>query len=278
MIKLKKGTKLFVIVLILMLSVFFSYKFTHLGSILGSKSQALELNEPIEMFNESSVQKKVKVSYLSKDHKLTLKEVNKVIADFNLDTVISMQSNNVHSMVLQGSLMDFNEIIGKLRSLEGLEVERIFKNPNFKFDIDVDEHIQNKIATKIKLKDMMEKSSLPDRVKEFNAQLQKVQTSIDSLRSSKIKQSELKNDFIVNINIAQLRNIGLLNLSIIKSFLFTFLASLFGMFVLFLIFYYFAELFLKMMKLVGIGTSHGTTGYQYNRHKKVKRVYKKDEE
>lgn len=277
MIKLKKATKLFIVILILMLSVFFSYKYTHLSDILGSRNQALELKETIEIFNESPVEKKVKVSYLSKDQKITLREVNKVISDFKLETILSIQDKDIHSLVLQGSLIDFNEIIGILRNLKGLEAERIFKNPNFNFDIDVDEHLQNKMATKIKIKDMMEKSSLPDRVREFNAQLEKVQTSIDSLRSSKRKQSALKNEFILNINIAQLKNTGLSTLTIVRNFLFTFLASLFGMFVLFIIFYYFIELFLRLMKLVGIGTVHSTTGYQYNRHKKVKRVYKKED-
>jgi len=277
MIKLKKGTKLFIVVLILMLSVFFSYKYTHLGDILGSRNQKLELPETVEIFNESSVEKKVKVSYLSKDNKLTLKEVNQIIGEFKMETIISLQDKNIHSLVLQGSLIDFNEIIGKLRNLDGLEAERVFKNPNFKFDINVEEHLQNKIATKVKIKDMMEKSSLPDRVREFNVQLEKVQTSIDSLRSNKKKQAELKNEFILNVNIAQLKNTGLSTLTIVKSFMLTFLASLFGMFILFIIFYYFAELFLKLMKLVGIETVHSTSGYQYNRHKKVKRVYKKDD-
>jgi len=277
MIKLRKGTKLFVVILILMLSVFFSVKFTHLTDILGSNSQLKELEDTGRVFSESPVEKKVKISYLAKDKNITLKDFNSIISDHKLKTLLSLQENEIHSMVLQGSIIDFNEIIGKLRNIEGIESERIFKNPNFNFDIDVDEHLQNKIATKIKLKDMMAKSSLPDRVREFNSQLEKVQTQIDSLRSSKSKQAELKNEFVLNINIIQIRNAGISTLTIVKNFLITFLASLFIMFILFIIFYYFAELFLRLMKLVGIETVHSTTGYQYNRHKKVKRVYKKDD-
>ncbi|MBN1327349.1 MAG: hypothetical protein JW996_05305, partial [Candidatus Cloacimonetes bacterium] len=231
------------------------------------------------IFEKSPNFKKVRFTYISNNLNRLNSEIMALLENKNNRIVFSNSNNDFIVTVYEApeSLFTINRTA--LTSISGFTAEDIITSDTPKYNIDIEAHLENKRITKNKLLDLIEKSSIPDRVEDFTRQLEKIQVEIDSLANQdEIRKRNLEN-YSLLINVIKDQKSSSNVIKAVRIFGLTTVITLIALTICLLVFYLFMTLFLKIMRLVGIKTSRDSSStYHYYSDKpykrKIKRKYK----
>jgi len=286
MIKLRRGTKYFIIFLIFAVSILLGLKRSHLIGNFSQKKIVVNTSRAQEIFSKSPNCKKINMKYNVDDEKEVISKISNILS--NKYSVTKFRNTKNNSLVLVAEFPDslFSEVIPSLRKIKGLTEDNIRTSMGKGLEINVEEHLNNSKLVKEQIKEAIKNTRISaDTRDRLMNQLGKVQTEIDSLSNKYIIQKQNKENDLLFLTVVRNYSDSLLGRSV-KSFVITtiivMLALSIGMF-----FLYFAMVFiLKLMSKLGIRTARDTASgkyynYDYNRgyygnshHKKVKRIYK----
>jgi len=280
MFRIRKEIKIFLILFTILISLFIGIKRSNLDKIFVQVNVTIDQSTANDIFENSFNNNKMKFEYFVED----ISEINTLLYEIGKTkkaiTLYSEIKNNYNLKVFEIPAEISDEILTKLRNIDGLNNENIQKAGLITKNTDLKENLNNNQIAKKRIQNLINGSVSPDRLTSFRRQLDIIQEKIDSLsiqedikkhnaEFSVVMISAVKN---VNGN-ATLRN----SLSI---FLLITIASLILIIIGLIISYYIFVLMYKLMLILGIRTSRsGSSNYNYNYNKKgydrkVKRIYK----
>ncbi len=279
MINMHKHSKYAVIILIFILSILTGLKVSNLIYTLEGP-QPLNGNKQMrEVFDNLKYNRKLVMEYQSKDI-ISLR--SKIMELANLSAAVQINSEaseNSYVVLLEVKNESFKEFYNSLLQMEGFYQEQ-FYNDAPEYDINIEEHISNKELAKMQLQNLLKHSVIPERVDQYNDQLENIQAEIDSLHNMKIQYSKFKNNTLISIESFKNINATKLLLSALKKFGIYTSITLILLVGFFIILFFILDNLLKLMKAVGIKTTgRSSSAYYYSpRKKKIKRKYKDEEE
>ena len=278
MINMHKHSKYAVIILIFILSILTGLKVSNLIYTLEGP-QPLNGNKQMrEVFDNLKYNRKLVMEYKSKDINSLRSNIRELLNQSAAEQVNSEVSENSYVVLLEVKNESFKDFYNTLLQIEGFYQEQ-FYNDTPEYDINIEEHISNKELAKMQLQNLLQHSVVPERVDQYNDQLEKIQAEIDNLHDMKIRISKFKNNTLISIeSFKKINKTKLLFSALIKFVIYTFITIilLVGFFVILFII---LNNLLKLMKSIGIKTSgRSSSAYYYSpRKKKIKRKYKDDE-
>lgn len=273
MIQMHRHSKYTIIILIFILAIIVGLKTSNLITVIEGP-QPVKLDKQInEMFNDLKYYRKVTLSYKANAiNQIRLKIVD-LSADSQINQLNSQASDNSYFSLIEVKNKSFQDYYQNLTQIEGFNQEKII-NLEPDYDININEHINNKEMAKLQLQALLKHSAIPERVDMYNQQLENIQAEIDSLHNLKLVQEKFKNNTLIYIQVTkETVRIDQLIASLKKFGIYTF-ASLLLLVIFFTILYAILNNLLKLMRAMGIRTSTSTSTYYYSPKKKVKRKYK----
>lgn len=280
MIYLRKNSKMFIIIMIYLVS--FAVGINGSGILSSFSNDPPDLNdyEILEKFDNLKNEKKVIVEINSTDLEQSITEIEEIIDLFSATIIISERKGNHLVSLFEIPRIYSDEILTNLRTLDKYKSEKIItKMPGL--EINIEERIQNYHLSKEHIKRVIAETSMPERLTLYYNQLSSIQNSLDSLVTMKKKNISLVKKDIVLLKVIELGNdktpllatvIELLKLSFYTIILVT---------LILVILYLFMVLMMYLMNKLGLKTAKSKIGYygKYsNEKKKVKRIYKNTEE
>jgi len=285
MVKIKKGTKYFIIFLIFFMSFYVAAKYSHILSGFSSQTIKPNLTMANGVFNNSHNYKKVRIVIPeAKEENVANKVVSLIDGYKDIKIKYNEKQQNYYTTVLEIPDSLYRDFIVELRAVKVPSQENLVTSPKSNLKIDIKEHLENAILTKETIKKELNKRLTPERFKGYQAELMSVQTQIDSLKNlASITKNNMSKDIVFlsvykNIKINPLANAT--KKFFISLFVSVILLSIIGVFL-----YLFMTFILYIMRRMGLKTATGGGGgkysYNYNKGyygrggvKKVKRIYK----
>lgn len=282
MIRLRRGTKYFIIVLVFVISVLSGLSRANLGKAFSPSRERIDVRRAEDIFQKADNNRKYVVEYGHEELEPIYKSVQSILDTNEIDTKIMEKRAEYFVAVFSLPNEMNNEIMNQLRGIEGFEQEKLSSPQRADFELDIDQHLQDRRLVKSRLESELTETRLlsEDRIERLSNQLTRVQTEIDSLRSLSQKRRVDQNRDLVMIKGVQ-KTTEQLNTFVgeVKVFSITTLITLVSLIVLLLVFYFIFVAVLQVMNMVGIRTIRGSSGgYNYSRSgygRKVKRIYKK---
>ncbi len=287
MIRLRRGTKYFIIVLVFVIAVLSGLSRADLGNAFSPSRPRIDVRRAEDIFQKADNNRKYVVEYGHEELDPIYNNVQSILKTEVIDTKIMERRAEFFVAVFSLPNEMNDEIMNQLRSIEGFEQEKLSSPQKADFELDIDQHLQDRQLVKRRLESELTETRLlsEDRIERLSGQLTRVQTEIDSLRSLSQKRLTDQNRDLVMIKAVQ-QTTEQMNTFVgeIKVFSITTLITLVSLIILLLIFYFIFVAVLEVMNIVGIRTLRGSSGgYNYSKSgygRKVKRIYKKpgDEE
>ena len=278
MFRIRKETKLFLIVVTILLSIFLGVKRSNLDKIFVQSDVKIDVTKANEIFEDSYNNKKIRFEFNVQD----LTEVNTLLSDVskmdNVNILHSELKSTYNLSVFEIPINASDDVVNKLRSIDGISNESIQKAGMVMVNTNLKENLNNNQIAKKRIQKLINESVSPDRITSFRNQLDMVQAKIDSLGiQEEIKKHNAEFDIVMLTAIKSVNGNAVLRSSL-SVFILTTVASILLIIVGLIISYYIFVLMYKLMLVLGIRTSRGsTTNYNYNKKgygRKVKRVYK----
>ncbi len=262
MIRLRNQTKVVIVLFIIILSVYFGVKKSNIMNKFERNNNIVIAERAQEIFDNAGNFSKCVMKF----HVTDFNEVNKKISEIKEcgRTLHFDTSTDHNTLVLEIPNLKYDEVLAKIKTIDGLVDENMVNNYKEKRITNIKEKIQNQNIVKNRVNALISKSNLPERVKQFTNQLERTQIKIDSLENLFSGQKENEENSIIMISMIIKAKQNEIKFQIKSFFLNTF-CVLFILTFIFFIFYYFMVLMLKLMKLVGIKSAKGQgSSYNYN--------------
>ncbi|MBT3756380.1 MAG: hypothetical protein HOK80_07495 [Candidatus Cloacimonetes bacterium] len=280
MFRIRKETKLFLVVVTIVLSIFLGIKRSNLDKIFVQSDVRIDLSKADDIFENSFNNKKINFEFNVQD----LTEINTLLTDVstmdNANILHSELKSTYNLSVFEIPIDASDDVVSKLRSIDGISNESIQKAGIVMVNTNLKENLNNNQIAKKRIQKLINESVSPDRITSFRNQLDMVQAKIDSLGiQEEIQKHNAEFDIIMLSAVRNINGNAALRSSL-SVFILTTIASLLLIIVGLIISYYIFVLMYKLMLVLGIRTSRGSSSnYNYNYNKKgygrkVKRVYK----
>ncbi|MBT4574981.1 MAG: hypothetical protein HOB92_00800 [Candidatus Cloacimonetes bacterium] len=280
MFRIRKETKLFLVVVTIVLSIFLGIKRSNLDKIFVQSDVKIDLSKADDIFENSFNNKKINFEFNVQD----LTEINTLLTDVstmdNANILHSELKSTYNLSVFEIPIDASDDVVSKLRSIDGISNESIQKAGIVMVNTNLKENLNNNQIAKKRIQKLINESVSPDRITSFRNQLDMVQAKIDSLGiQEEIQKHNAEFDIIMLSAVRNINGNAALRSSL-SVFILTTIASLLLIIVGLIISYYIFVLMYKLMLVLGIRTSRGSSSnYNYNYNKKgygrkVKRVYK----
>ena len=280
MFRIRKETKLFLVVVTIVLSIFLGIKRSNLDKIFIQSDVKIDLSKADDIFENSFNNKKIRFEF----HVDDLTEINTLLTDVstmdNANILHSELKSTYNLSVFEIPIDASDDVVSKLRSIDGISNESIQKAGIVMVNTNLKENLNNNQIAKKRIQKLINESVSPDRITSFRNQLDMVQAKIDSLGiQEEIQKHNAEFDIIMLSAVRNINGNAALRSSL-SVFILTTIASLLLIIVGLIISYYIFVLMYKLMLVLGIRTSRGSSSnYNYNYNKKgygrkVKRVYK----
>ncbi|MBT4331869.1 MAG: hypothetical protein HOD64_01205 [Candidatus Cloacimonetes bacterium] len=280
MFRIRKETKLFLVVVTIVLSIFLGIKRSNLDKIFVQSDVKIDLSKADDIFENSFNNKKINFEFNVQD----LTEINTLLTDVstmdNANILHSELKSTYNLSVFEIPIDASDDVVSKLRSIDGISNESIQKAGIVMVNTNLKENLNNNQIAKKRIQKLINESVSPDRITSFRNQLYMVQAKIDSLGiQEEIQKHNAEFDIIMLSAVRNINGNAALRSSL-SVFILTTIASLLLIIVGLIISYYIFVLMYKLMLVLGIRTSRGSSSnYNYNYNKKgygrkVKRVYK----
>jgi len=278
MISMRRSTKILIILLVFIASIYLGLKRSNLISSFSEPSTGAENKEAINIFERSGNFKKVRIEYETIDLHKSVDRILDAINKGRGKIIFSDLSNYKYWAVFEApdSLLEKNS--NNLREIENMIGENVFTNSEADFDINIKAHLDNKKTTKSKILDLINKSSIPERVNQFTRQLEKIQAEIDSLKNQEKVRDLNRSNYLILVQVNKKVKTSNLFYSNLIKFIYTTLIVFIALVIALLLFYFIVVMLLKVMSSLGIRTSRTSSSYHYYSDKpyrrKIKRKYK----
>ena len=278
MFRIRKETKLFLVVVTIVLSIFLGIKRSNLDKIFVQSDVKIDLSKADDIFENSFNNKKINFEFNVQD----LTEINTLLTDVstmdNANILHSELKSTYNLSVFEIPIDASDDVVSKLRSIDGISNESIQKAGIVMVNTNLKENLNNNQIAKKRIQKLINESVSPDRITSFRNQLDMVQAKIDSLSiQEEIQKHNAEFDIIMLSAVRNINGNAALRSSL-SVFILTTIASLLLIIVGLIISYYIFVLMYKLMLVLGIRTSRGSSSnYNYNKKsygRKVKRVYK----
>ena len=286
MVKIRKGTKYFIIFLIFFMSFYVATKYSHILSGFSSQMVTPNLTKANGLFNKSQNYKKIKIVIPEAKEENVADKIISVITKYDeIKIKYNEKKQYYYTTILEIPDSLYRNFITDLRSIKMPSEENLVTSSNGNLKIDIKEHLENAFITKETIKkELTTKRLTPDRLKNYQKELTAIQTQIDSLKNL---ESITKNNINKNVVLLSIyKNIKVNPLAdASKKFFISLFVSVFLFSVVGIILYLFITLILLIMRKMGLKTAtgggSGKYSYNYNKGyygsrgiKKIKRVYK----
>jgi hypothetical protein len=280
MFRIRKEMKLVLIVFIILFSIYLGIKRSNLDKVFVQTDVKIDQSSANDIFENSYNYNKIKFEYLSED----LNEIRTLFTQINETEDLSIMYSDIktnHVLVVLDIPVEATEaLLPELRNVAGLSNENIQRSGIIMENTDLKENLNNNQIAKTRIQNLINQSVSPDRIQRFRNQLDIVQAKIDSLSIQKdIQKHNADYDIILLSAIKSTNGNSALRKSM-QVFLVTSIASLLLLIIALLICYYIFVLMNKLMLVLGIRTTRGSSSnYNYNYNKKgyerkIKRIYK----
>lgn len=298
MFRLRKSTKIVIIILLIAAAGYFSVRISNIETIFSSGITKIKIDDrqADNIFQKLDNDRKIKLLYSTSDLTGFTSALNNIYAENNISPHYSNNTANYYVSIFDYPKTITDSIMTRLRNLQNLNNEFLESADPDKFEINIDDHIANKERVKRTLEKKIDNAIImsDERIDHYNQQLTNIQMQIDSLRNKKNIIADLSSKNLVYLQVKNTPASGeyvlrTRRLKLIRNFLLYFVAFLFISVILLIAVNYFLILLLKLMQLLGIKTARSSSGgysygsnsyrskYSYSKPKKVKRIYKDSE-
>ncbi|MCD4818079.1 MAG: hypothetical protein K8S23_05270 [Candidatus Cloacimonetes bacterium] len=281
--RVKNGTKYFIIIFIIATSIFLGVKRSKIHKSFSTKTIIVNDEKEIQKFNTAPNYQKIKLTYNIQDFQVEKKKFETILTKYSKKIETSKSENYILVVAeIPDSLT--SEMLMELREIKGLTGDDTNNYEPQDININITEHLANKKLVKKRITQDLEntgKHLSEDRISRMGKKLTILQTEIDSLNNQVNIQKRNSENNLIFIKAVRMNTENLL-LTSTKTFVLTTLIVLVLLSIGFVFFYYVMIFFLKMMKRIGLRTtSSGKSSYNYNKYygygrknRKIKRVYK----
>jgi hypothetical protein len=276
MIKMHSHSKYAIVVLIFILAIVIGIKTSNLFSVLDNSQDLQEGKEISEAFEKYQYYKKLEIVFQTSELRSAMNEIDLLVADPDVILINSEAYKNSFHTFLEVKNSGYEKFYNNLHNIKGFFYENVNNSNLPEYDINIEEHLNNKELAKLQLQTLLQHSIIPERVNQYNQQLDDNQAEIDRLQNMKIALEKYAQNTLISVMVQKKKDQTQMLLSALKKFGINTFAMLFLMIVFFTILYFILDLLLKFMRLIGIKTSSATSShYNYSsRRKKIKRKYK----
>jgi len=283
MLRLRNDVKVLIILLAILASIFFGGKRSGLVGAFSPQKVSYNTKIADKIFEQSDNKRKISMQFEIEENTEISSEINDIMFKEGVTTKYSDAKDNVQLHILEIPKAESENTVNSLRKVNTLKKENIQTSPFSAFEANVEENIKNNTITKNRIQAMINRTTSPQSMANFNHQLEMVQTKIDSLNNLKTIQQH--NDEFDLIYVSAIKNVtGEDRLGkAIKKFLFNTVIMMIFITIILVIVYFFFIALTKLMELLGIKAARGGTlsnyNYGYSRgKKKIKRKYVSQEE
>lgn len=258
MVRLSKRTQYFIVFLIFVVSVGIGLKKSNL---MKQTKISLDTSKATKIFKEEKNMKKVQLIYNTDKESNLVQKIDSLLNDKNVFVKFSELKGNYYTKIFELPNSYYNNMISKLRQVEGLTEEKVQLNEEAQFDINIEEHLKNNKFLIEKTKEDISKrrTRSTEKLNDSNRLLKKLQMEIDSLNYVKVLQKHNKDYTLIFLTVIQNDKTTTFAYKM-KVFVKTTFISLFLFILGFILFYLFIILLTKLMVLLGIRTIRESGG------------------
>ncbi len=304
MISLRRKYKMYIVIGIVLLSIFIALRFSNVMDVFGKKQVTnLDKLEVTKDFEKKENFRKIEISYNIKDYEEFTAQIEGLKSEFEIEEEYFDDEKGKYCV----AILNFpdslaTEITARLRAIPGSNDYQIEtqKTPP---PLNIEDHKLNYEFLKDRLQRSMEVTTTADNLTRLEGRMAKVQASIDSLNMVEERYLMNKETATVLVKVLISASTGTTVIQKVLSFVKNFVLAFIFLTVLFFLIYFGLSIILRLMSYFGIRTSrssgsggynyynkkgYGSYGYggygyggygSYGRRRKVKRIYKnKDEE
>jgi len=283
MLRLRNDVKFVIILIAILISIFFGGKRSGLLRAFSPQKITYDTKIADKIFNQSDNKRKISMQFEIVENNEISNVINDIMFKEGVTTKYSDTKDNIQLHILEIPKAESESTVSSLRKVKTLKKENIQTSPFSAFEANVEENIKNSTITKNRIQAMINRTTSPQSMANFNHQLEMVQTKIDSLNNLKTIQQH--NDEFDLIYVSAVKNVtgeDRLGTAIKKFFLNTVIMMIFITIVLVIVYFFFVAL-TKLMELLGIKAARSgkvsNYNYGYSRgKKKIKRKYVSQEE
>lgn len=283
MLRLRNDVKFVIILIAILISIFFGGKRSGLLRAFSPQKITYDTKIADKIFNQSDNKRKISMQFEIVENNEISNVINDIMFKEGVTTKYSDTKDNIQLHILEIPKAESESTVSSLRKVKTLKKENIQTSPFSAFEANVEENIKNSTITKNRIQAMINRTTSPQSMANFNHQLEMVQTKIDSLNNLKTIQQH--NDEFDLIYVSAVKNVAgedRLGTAIKKFFINTVIMMIFITIVLVITYFFFVAL-TKLMELLGIKAARGGTSSNYNYgysrgKKKIKRKYVSQEE
>ena len=283
MLRLRNDVKFVIILIAILISIFFGGKRSGLLRAFSPQKITYDTKIADKIFNQSDNKRKISMQFEIVENNEISNVINDIMFKEGVTTKYSDTKDNIQLHILEIPKAESESTVSSLRKVKTLKKENIQTSPFSAFEANVEENIKNSTITKNRIQAMINRTTSPQSMANFNRQLEMIQTKIDSLNNLKTIQQH--NDEFDLIYVSAVKNVtgeDRLGTAIKKFFLNTVIMMIFITIVLVITYFFFVAL-TKLMELLGIKAARSgkvsNYNYGYSRgKKKIKRKYVSQEE
>ncbi|MDY6916078.1 MAG: hypothetical protein SVM86_07170 [Candidatus Cloacimonadota bacterium] len=281
MITVKREIKYFIVFIMFVIAFVIALNKSQFAHSFRSAEPEYDFREFETTYNKKMNFTKIKLLYEVNNKQTITQQINELLNKYDLEMLNRDDQESYSVSLIEFPKDIFLEVMEELRKIEGLQEEKVETSSYENYIIDVEENLENKELLKETIQNELGKKFglNPERVREYNSMLNRVQTQIDSLKGQKEIIKKNKNNNLLMLQIVKKGDSGI-NLSLILSRFWDLLKYMIILLIIFsiilVILYLFMDLTMRLLKIMGVKTPHGSGKYNYNSGygRKVKRVYK----
>jgi hypothetical protein len=282
MITVKREIKYFVVFIMFIVAFIIALNKSQFAQSFSTAGPSYDFKGFENIYEKKMNYTKIKMTFEVKDKPEVTQKLTDIFSKYEMNVLNRDDQGDYSVSIVEFPDDIYAKVMKELRQVKGLEEEKVETPPQDSYLVNIDENLENKKLLKETIqKELSSKFSLnPERVRDYNSMLNKVQAQIDSLNSKKelMKQNKEKNLLLLKVIKYSTNKI---NLSSILSRFWSLIKYMLILLIIFsiilIILYLFMDLTMKMLRLMGVKTPRGTSSsYNYNSRygRKVKRVYK----
>ncbi len=285
-VKLRRGTKFFIIFLIFFISFYVAAKSSHIFSGFKTKQVKPRTENALKIYNQATNKKKITIVITEGKEDNNIDSISNIVSKYG-KILYSEKKPMYFTAVIELPDSIYNNFISEIKTIKQPQEENIFSTPTENIKIDIKEHLQNALLAKETIINALKSKRLsPERFTNYQSQLSNIQAEIDSLKNLN-SLTKINSTYDV-VMLTTYKNISINNFaSSFKKFVIVFIGGIIILSLIGFVLYLFTVLILYLMKKVGIKTAVASgSSYKYNYNKgyygksgikRVKRIYKDKE-
>ena len=240
--------------------------------------------EATELFEKSKYNSKLKLQYISSNMKEIKPQISDILLENDLKISYSKFSSNNSTWLVEIPVVNYKELIGKLRNYKELNLEELVQIDDETLTESTEDRIRDNKERLEFLDEGFKNARTAYDQENYNHNIIRTEKIIDSLKTVLRDKEKFSKNIYTKIDISHFVSRADVTEHAFKSFLTTFVISLLFISVALFVIYFIIILFTKLFSVLGIKTTHGQPsryssgssygyGYDYGSKKKIKRKY-----